>query len=89
MDKHDINDYNELIDRSMNIEWYWDVINKDLGLEWFKDYTKILDISNGKPWARWFSDGICNITYNCLDKHLSNKPAYICINESREEQIIT
>ncbi len=89
MDKHSIDDYNELIRRSMDIEWYWDIVNKDLKLRWFKDYTKIVDLSNGKPFAKWFTDGKCNITYNCLDMHLTNKPAYIYINENREKRIVT
>lgn len=89
MDKHSINDYNELIERSMNIEWYWDIINEDLDIKWFQDYTQTLDLSNGKPFTKWFINGRCNITYNCLDTHLTNKPAYICINENKEERTVT
>ncbi len=89
MDRYAINDYDELIKRSMNVEWYWDIINEELDIEWFKDYTQTLDLSNGKPFAKWFLDGQCNITYNCLDKHKSNKPAYICINEDKEERKVT
>ncbi len=88
MNKHQINDYDELIKRSMDIEWYWDAVNKDLRLDWFKDYSSILDLSNGKPWARWFVGGKCNITYT-LDKHRTNKIAYISINENGEERIVT
>jgi len=89
MNKYNIESYEMLLKRSMDIEWYWNVISNELEVVWFKEYTKVLDLSNGKPWAKWFVDGKCNIVYNCLDKHITNKPAYICINENKEVRIIT
>jgi acetyl-CoA synthetase len=79
MNAHSIEGYDELIRRSADdIEWYWDAVNKDLGIEWFKPYTKVLDVSDGKPWTRWFVDGRCNIAHNCADRHAAkDKTAYI------------
>ncbi len=42
-------------------------------IDWFKKPTKILDSSN-KPIYRWYSDGVTNITYNCLDRHVEKNP---------------
>jgi acetyl-CoA synthetase len=94
MKNNAIPDYAELIKRSSNnIEWYWDAVNKDLDIEWFKPYTKILDVSNGKPWPKWFIDGKCNIAYNCIDKHIKgerkNKLAYIWEGEDGSRRKIT
>jgi propionyl-CoA synthetase len=38
---------------------------------WFKKFSsdKILDCSN-LPFYRWFSDGLTNICYNCIDRHI-------------------
>jgi acetyl-CoA synthetase len=94
MKNNAISDYSELIKRSIDdIEWYWDAVNKDLSIEWFKPYSKILDVSNGKPWARWFIDGKCNITHNCVDRHIKttrkDKLAYIWENENGSKRKLT
>ena len=47
---------------------------KDLArkqLQWHKPFTKGLDESNA-PFYTWFEDGELNVSYNCLDVHLTN-----------------
>lgn len=74
MRKHNIKDYDALIKKSTSdIEWFWDAALKDLGVEWFKPYTKILDMSKGFPWAKWFIDGKMNIVHNCIDRHINSQ----------------
>jgi acetyl-CoA synthetase len=41
-------------------------------LQWKKPFTKVLDESNA-PFFKWFEDGELNISYNCLDKHLTTQ----------------
>ena len=43
-------------------------------LYWFKPFNKVLDWSN-PPFARWFEGGKMNISFNCLDRHLSTPTA--------------
>ena len=38
---------------------------------WHKPFTKTLDESNA-PFYKWFDDGLLNVSYNCLDRHLKN-----------------
>ncbi len=40
---------------------------------WHKPFTQVLDESKA-PFYRWFSDGMLNASYNCLDRHLSTQP---------------
>jgi acetyl-CoA synthetase len=40
-------------------------------LHWHKPFTQTLDWSNA-PFAKWFSDGLINVSYNCLDRHVEN-----------------
>lgn len=94
MNNNAISDYAELIKRSADdIEWYWDAVNKDLNIEWFRPYRKVLDVSNGKPWAKWFVDGKCNIAYNCVDRHIKtwrkDKLAYIWEGENGSKRELT
>lgn len=38
-------------------------------VHWFKKYTKAIDMSD-KYLHRWFPDGLINLTYNCVDRHV-------------------
>ena len=38
---------------------------------WHKPFTKVLDESNA-PFYKWFEDGETNVSYNCLERNLSN-----------------
>jgi acetyl-CoA synthetase len=42
-------------------------------LLWHKPFTKTLDESNA-PFYKWFEDGELNVSYNCLDRHLTTQP---------------
>ena len=42
-------------------------------LVWFKKPTNIMEKSKENPHLhKWFSDGVINISYNCLDVHVKN-----------------
>lgn len=85
MDKHNVRTYRELLDWSVeDNEWFWDAALKDLGVEWYKPYRKILDTSEGVPWAKWFIGGKINISHNCLDRHAksSRRNKVACMWES-------
>jgi acetyl-CoA synthetase len=44
-------------------EKFWAAIAKDL--HWFKPWKTVLEWK--APWAKWFSGGEMNLSYNCLD----------------------
>ena len=41
-------------------------------LSWKKDFSQILDESSA-PFYKWFHDGVLNVSYNCLERHLPEK----------------
>ena len=51
---------------------FWAKLARDYIL-WKKPFSKTLDESNA-PFYKWFEDGELNVSYNCLDKHLSTQP---------------
>jgi acetyl-CoA synthetase len=61
-------------------------------LDWFQPWTQVLDWSN-PPFAKWFVGGKLNLSFNCLDRHLSgprkNKAAIIWEGENFEQRILT
>ena len=75
---------------SEDFEAFWAKQAREL-LTWDKDFTNILEWD--LPYAKWFSDGELNISYNCLDRHVENgkgnKVAYYWEGEPGDTQTIT
>jgi len=51
-------------------EGFWGRLANET-LDWHKPFTKVLDESNA-PFYQWFNDGELNVSYNCLDRNLTN-----------------
>jgi len=65
-----ISDFSELRARSIaEPEWFWEATVRFLGLKWFEPYQRVLDMSGGFPFAKWFVGGKTNLAYNCVDQH--------------------
>jgi acetyl-CoA synthetase len=60
-------------------------------LHWFRRWDKVLEWN--EPFAKWFVGGRLNVSYNCLDRHLStwrkNKAAIVWEGEPGEIKTIT
>ena len=61
---------------------FWEKLAEDL--VWKKKWTKVF--SHKPPYFKWFEGAKINITENCLDNHLSDKPALIWEPESIGEK---
>ena len=49
-------------------------------IEWFKPYTKVKNTSfTGKVAIKWFEDGLTNVSYNCIDRHLEKRGDQVAI----------
>jgi acetyl-CoA synthetase len=70
-------------------EKFWGRIASEL--HWFKPWDKVLEWD--APWAKWFSGGLINLSYNCLDRHVAtwrkNKAALIWEGEPGEVRTLT
>ncbi|MEP3304404.1 MAG: AMP-binding protein, partial [Roseibium sp.] len=77
-----------LIDDETYQKWYkqsikdpdkfWDKHGKRI--DWFKPYTKVKNTSfNGKVAIKWFEDGLTNVSYNCIDRHLEKRGDQVAI----------
>ncbi len=70
IEKHELGSYSELMQRSTtDIAWFWDTVLGDLDIQFYKPYSRVVDLSEGKPWARWCVGGEMNIVHNMLDKY--------------------
>jgi acetyl-CoA synthetase len=60
-------------------------------LDWFQNWDTVLDWQ--PPFAKWFVNGKINISYNCLDRHLTtwrkNKAALIWEGEPGDSRTLT
>ena len=55
---------------------------------WHKPFTRVLDESN-HPFFKWFDDGELNVSFNCLDRHLTTQPDKIAIIFEADDGTVT
>lgn len=73
---------NALLDNDTYLKWYKQSVKdpeKFWGkhgrrIDWFKPYKKVKNTSfNGNVSIKWYEDGITNVAYNCIDRHLKKR----------------
>ena len=73
-----------------DFEAYWARHAREL-VSWSQPFTKTLEWD--PPYAEWFSDGTLNVSYNCLDRHVSagrgDKVAFYWEGEPGDSRVIT
>jgi len=84
-------EYEELYNKAKaNPQQFWaELAEKEL--HWFQKWDTVLDWQ--PPFAKWFVGGKINISYNCLDRHLTtwrkNKAALIWEGEPGDSRTLT
>jgi acetyl-CoA synthetase len=77
-----------LIDNETYLKWYEESVkypDKFWGrhgkrIDWFKPYTKVKNTSfTGKTAIKWFEDGLTNVSFNCIDRHLKKRGDQVAI----------
>jgi acetyl-CoA synthetase len=72
-----------------NFEGFWASFAEEL--HWFKKWDRVLEWD--PPWAKWFVNGKLNMSYNCLDRHITtfrkNKAALIWEGEPGDSKVYT
>jgi acetyl-CoA synthetase len=50
-------------------------------IDWFRPFTKVKNTSfgPGEVFIRWFEDGVTNVAYNCIDRHLGSRGDQVAI----------
>jgi acetyl-CoA synthetase len=90
MNTHGIKDYDELIEKAKDLEWFWGAMAEEF-IEWYQPHEKVLDWD--LPWAKWFVGAKYNIVHDALDRHVEtwrkNKVAYIFEGEPGDVKKLT
>jgi acetyl-CoA synthetase len=86
-----LQEYQHLYEKAKaNPEQFWAELAEQ-ELNWFAKWDKVLDWQ--PPFAKWFVNGKINISYNCLDRHLTtwrkNKAAIIWEGEPGDSRTLT
>jgi len=86
-----LEDYQHLYDKAKaDPQQFWAELAEQ-ELHWFQKWDKVLDWQ--PPFAKWFVGGKINISYNCLDRHLTtwrkNKAALIWEGEPGDSRTLT
>jgi acetyl-CoA synthetase len=75
MRRHGIGSVDQLVWHSTSdVQWFWDAVVRDLELEWFEPYSRVLDLSGGVEWPRWFVGGRYNHVHDAVDKQARLRP---------------
>jgi len=62
-------DYAELERRAdADPAWFHDALMRHVDFRFYRPYEKVLDESQGAPWARWCVGGTTNVVLNALDR---------------------
>jgi acetyl-CoA synthetase len=79
---------NTLIDNETYLEWYKESVSDPDGfwakhgrrIDWFKPFTKVKNTDfNGDVSIKWYEDGVTNVSYNCIDRHLKSRGDKVAI----------
>jgi acetyl-CoA synthetase len=71
-----------LIDNDTYLKWYKESVTNPekfwakhgKRIDWFKPYKKVKNTTfKGKVSIKWFEDGVTNVAYNCIDRHLKKR----------------
>jgi acetyl-CoA synthetase len=86
-----LQDYEQLYERAKaDPEAFWAELAEQ-ELHWFQKWDRVLDWQ--PPFAKWFVNGKINISYNCIDRHLTtwrrNKAALIWEGEPGDSRTLT
>jgi len=93
MKKHDLSSLDELsLKAKDDLEWFWKSVDEDIGIVWDSPYEKILDVSKGIAWSKWFVNGKTNIYKSSVEKFAKKTPdkiAYYFESEDGKTSQIT
>ncbi len=64
-----VNDPQIYAEADKDFEGFW--AKHAESLDWFQKWDTVLEWD--VPWAKWFTGGKINASYNCLDRHLADK----------------
>jgi acetyl-CoA synthetase len=68
MTEHGIATFVHLVQRSIDEpEWFWDAAVRFLDLRFTTPYSEVLDLTDGVPFAKWFTGGTLNLATTCVD----------------------
>ena len=68
----DMAQYDAMYKRSIeDPEGFWGELASE-HLHWYKKWDKVLEYEFDTPRIKWFSGGKLNVSYNCLDRHITN-----------------
>ena len=80
--------YQALCDEAeSDYEGFWARLARE-HLIWHKPFKSVLDETD-PPFFKWFQDGQLNVSYNCLDRHLSTQPGKVAIIFEADDGAIT
>jgi acetyl-CoA synthetase len=60
-------------------EWWWDTAVRTLAIPFSRPYERVLDVTDGIPWAKWFVGGELNAAEVCVDARAAADPERLAL----------
>jgi len=84
--RHGLDDWDALVARAASDpDWFWGAVSDELGLVWTTPFDRVLDLSEGPEWPRWFSGGRMNYVTSAVDRWLPERAAEIALRWEGED----
>ena len=71
-----------------DLEGFWRAVDRDLGFVWHTPYERVVDVSQGIPWATWWVGGRMNYVASAL-RHDPSRTALVFEGEEGTTQRLT
>ena len=86
-------EYDSLYRRSIEQpEEFW-AEQAEANIDWFQSFNQVAEASFTEGRFHWFRDGILNVSYNCIDRHLDTRADQVAIiwegDDSQQSKRIT
>jgi acetyl-CoA synthetase len=85
-----ITSHHELFARAADEpEWFYPAALRFLGVEWMRPWDRLVDESDGVPFARWFVGGGTNVAWLAARRHVPSSIALIWEGDDGAVRVVT
>ena len=85
--EHGLDGWDGLVERAADDPaWFWGAVSDHLGIVWHTPYERVLDLSQGVEWPRWFVGGRMNYVTSAVDRYLATDQDKIALRWEGEDR---
>ena len=84
--EHGLDGWDALVEEAArNPAWFWGAVSEQLGLVWTQKFERVLDLTDGPEWPRWFVGGRMNYVTSAVDRWLPERADVVALHWEGED----